>query len=71
MYTIPVEDADDVAEVIVFDINREDVSKLVHDVKPAGRYHVTFDGTKLPSGRYIVAVHLKTHQQSKMLNLVR
>jgi hypothetical protein len=70
-YTIPVEDADDVAEVRVWDIAGADVSTLVHDIKSAGRHEVTFDGTKLPTGRYIVAVHLRTHQQSKMVNLVR
>jgi hypothetical protein len=51
MYTIPVEDAD--------------------DIKPAGRYELTFDGTKLPTGRYIVPVHLRTHKQSKLFNVVR
>ena len=70
-YTIPVEDADDVAEVRVWNINGKDVSTLLNDITTAGRHEVTFDGTELPTGRYIVAVHLRTHQQSKMLNLIR
>ncbi len=71
MYTVPVEDADDVTEVKVFDVMGKDVSRLVNDVKPAGRYAVEFDATDLKSGQYIVAVHLKNHMQSKLIVITK
>ncbi|HZV11891.1 MAG TPA: T9SS type A sorting domain-containing protein, partial [Candidatus Kapabacteria bacterium] len=69
LFTIPVEDADYVTQVKVFNLLGEDVSTLVKDVKPAGEHSVQFDGTALPSGRYIVAVHTINHTQSKLMIL--
>ncbi|HZV12349.1 MAG TPA: T9SS type A sorting domain-containing protein, partial [Candidatus Kapabacteria bacterium] len=69
MFTIPVEDANDITNVKVYDLMGNDVTMLVHDIKPAGRYAVEFDGSHLPSGRYIVAVKTQNHEQSKLIIL--
>lgn len=70
-YTVPIEDADQITEILVFGMNGQDVSSLVHDVKTAGRHEVDFDGTRLPTGNYVLAVHLKYHMQSKLIGVVR
>jgi hypothetical protein len=66
-FSIPAEDADALAEVKVYDIEANDIATLVHDIRPSGRFNVTLDNTRLPAGRYIVAVHLSSHQQSKLI----
>jgi hypothetical protein len=70
-YTVPVEDADDVVDVQVFDVTYANVTHLVQGMMAAGKHEIRFDGTMLPSGRYVVAVHTKSHQQSKLLILVK
>jgi hypothetical protein len=71
MYTVPVEDAGEITEVRVFTILGSDVSTIVHDVKPAGRYAVEFNGAELRAGQYVVAVHTSTHVQSRLVTVVR
>lgn len=70
-YTIPVDDAYQPMEVLLIDLTGRDVSKLVSDMKPAGRYAVEFDGTSLPSANYVMAIHTLNHQQSKMIGIKR
>ncbi|MBL0106037.1 MAG: T9SS type A sorting domain-containing protein [Ignavibacteria bacterium] len=36
----------------IFDVLGNEVSTLVNESKPAGRYEVTFNGAGLPSGIY-------------------
>jgi hypothetical protein len=71
MYTVPVEDAGDITEVRVYGIMGQDVSTLVHDVKPAGRYAVEFNGADLRAGQYVVAVHTSTHVQSRLITVMK
>jgi hypothetical protein len=69
MWEIPVEDADDVVDVTVHDMMVNMVAHPIHDFQTVGKHQIEIDGSKLPSGRYIVAVHTRNHQQSKLLIL--
>lgn len=71
MYSVAVENSDDITEVKIFDPMGSDVSTLVHEVKRAGRWAVEFDGGALRTGMYVVAVHEKNHAQSRMMVRVR
>jgi len=71
MYTVGVDDANDVTEVKVYNMLAEDVTTLISEVKSAGRYAVEFNAANLPSGQYIVAVHEANHMQSKLIVLTK
>lgn len=66
-YVLPVSDADDIVDVKVYDMAVNDVSHLFHGFQSVGRHQIELDGSRLPSGRYVVAVHTSNHQQSKLL----
>jgi hypothetical protein len=71
-WRIPVEDADDVSDLIIFNMMAQTVLHPMHeDYAISGKHEVVIDASALPTGRYIVAVHTKSHQQSKMLILTR
>lgn len=70
-YTVPLDDAEDFVDLKVYNLRVEDVSNLVHEVQTAGKHSVQFNASALPSGRYIVACHLRNHQQSKLIFLIR
>jgi hypothetical protein len=71
LFSIPVEDASDVTQMNVYDALGRDVTMLVSDVKPAGTHIVEFDGTALPSGRYMVAIKTANHAQAKLMILTK
>jgi hypothetical protein len=71
LFSIPVEDANDVTQMNVYDALGRDVTMLVRDVKPAGTHIVEFDGTALPSGRYMVAIKTANHAQAKLMILTK
>jgi hypothetical protein len=68
-FTVPNEDANGVTEVKVYDVTMREVTTLVREVKSAGQYTVTFDGSSLPSGRYVVVVRTANHLQNKLMVL--
>jgi hypothetical protein len=70
-YVLPFEDADEFVDAKVYDMMINDVSHLVQDIQQAGRHEISLDGTNLPAGKYFVAVHTKSHQQSKRLLLMK
>ncbi len=47
-------------KIIVFNILGQKVNELVDDIKNAGKYSVSFDGSKLSSGVYILTVSFET-----------
>lgn len=55
----------------VFDVLGREVSILVHGEKTAGTHRAVFDGSRLPSGVYIVTFQAGRFQQSRMMMLVR
>ena len=69
VFSIPVVDENQIAEVKVYNMLSQDVTTLVNDIRPSGSYAVTFDGSNLPSGDYLISVHLANHTQSKMVVL--
>jgi hypothetical protein len=71
LWEIPVEDADDVVDVTVHDMMVNMVAHPIHDFQTVGKHQIEIDGSKLPSGRYIVAVHTRSHQQSKLIIVTR
>ena len=52
-YDIPV---DGKVSIILYDISGREVSKLVNEVKPAGYYTVSFNGSSLSSGTYFYRI---------------
>ncbi len=72
MYSVGVEDANNVTELKIYNMLGEDVTTLVSGVKAAGRYAITFFATdQLPSGEYIVTVTEQTHTESKLLIITK
>lgn len=55
----------------VFDVLGREVATLVNEVKPAGRYTVTFDGSALPSGVYFYRLTSGTASAIRRLVLIR
>jgi hypothetical protein len=57
-------------EIIIYDIRGKEISRPVDEYKPAGRYHITFDGSELPSGVYFYSIRTeKFNEVRKMLLL--
>jgi len=48
-YTLP---GDGTITLIVYDLSGHEVDRLVDAAKPAGTYHIRFNGSRLPSGVY-------------------
>ncbi len=48
-----------------------EVSTLVNEVKPAGKFEVEFDASKLSSGVYVYKIIAGNYQMSKKMILVR
>lgn len=55
----------------IFDVLGREVTSLVNEVKDAGRYNVTFDGTKLSSGIYFYTISAGTFKDTKRMMLVK
>jgi hypothetical protein len=70
-YSVPEEDAGQFLEVKVYDMLAREVATLDASPRPAGRYTVRFDGSRLPAGSYIAAVHLQNHMQSELIELTK
>ncbi len=57
--------------VVVFDVLGREVALLVREVKPAGRYEVTFDARNLASGVYICQLTTAHQVRTRKMLLVR
>lgn len=66
-YILPVDDATDITLIKVVDVLGHDVTTLVHDVQAAGPHLVSFSGTDLPAGQFIVAVMTHNHVSSRLV----
>jgi hypothetical protein len=55
----------------VYDVIGREVATLVDDVRPAGAYSVTFDGSGLASGTYVYRIQAGSSVATKKLVLVR
>ena len=55
----------------VYDILGRQVVELVNEEKPIGRYHVTFDASRLPSGIYFYSIKAGSFQQTKKMVLLK
>ncbi len=47
------------------------VQELVNEVKPAGTYTVTFDGSDLPSGIYVYRIQIEGFGENKKMTLLK
>lgn len=55
----------------VYDVLGNEVTTLVNEQKPVGRYEVEFDASNLPSGVYIYKIQAGSFVQSKKMMLVK
>jgi len=55
----------------VYDVLGNEVVTLVHDFKPAGKYEVTFDASKLSSGVYFYSLKAGSFIESKKLMVLK
>ena len=49
----------------------KEVAILVNEIKPAGRYEVTFDGSNLGSGVYFYKIEAGSFSAVKRMNLLK
>ena len=49
----------------------EMVKELVNEVKPAGTYTVTFDGSDLPSGVYVYRIQAEGFSENKKMTFLK
>ncbi len=55
----------------VFDVLGKEVKTLVNEIKPAGRYDITFDGSSLASGIYFYRLESGSFIQTKQMTLIK
>jgi len=55
----------------VYDVLGKEVATIVNEEKPAGRYHVAFDGSKLASGVYLYKLQTSDFSAIKKMILLR
>ncbi len=55
----------------IFDMIGREVQTLVNEVKPAGEYHIKWDGSKVSSGIYLYELSTKQYRDVKKLLLVK
>jgi len=55
----------------VYDVLGKEVATIVNEEKPAGRYHVAFDGSKLASGVYFYKLQTSDFSAIKKMILLR
>ena len=55
----------------VYNMLGEMVKELVNEVKSAGSYSVTFDGTNLPSGIYVYRIQTKGFSENKKMTFLK
>ena len=57
--------------LVIYDILGREVETLVNGDKSTGRYQVTFDGSRLPSGVYFYRIQAGSHTATKKLMLIK
>ncbi len=62
---------DGFVKLVIYNMLGEEVTALVNGVQKAGRYEVTFDGSKLASGVYVYRLEAPNFISSKKLILLR
>ena len=55
----------------VFDINGKEIEVLVDQNKPAGKYKVKFDATKIPSGVYFYKLQAGDYFETKKMTIIK
>ncbi len=74
-YVIPDADKESFSipkvKLIVYDILGREVAVLVDEVKPAGKYSVSFNATNLPSGVYVYTLITGANHISKKMLLIK
>ncbi len=69
-FTIPDDvDAANITNVVVLDMMGRTVATLAKGQLSLGQHTCAFDGSALPSGQYMIAVHTAGHQQSSIVVL--
>ncbi|MCH7516608.1 MAG: T9SS type A sorting domain-containing protein [Bacteroidetes bacterium] len=67
-YTLPEQQN---VSLRVYNMLGELVKELVNEVKPAGTYSVTFDGTNLPSGIYVYRIQTEGFSENKKMTFLK
>ncbi len=67
-YTLPEQQN---VSLRVYNMLGELVRELVNEVKPAGTYTVTFDGSDLPSGIYVYRIQTEGFSENKKMTLLK
>ncbi|MEJ2195791.1 MAG: metallophosphoesterase [Ignavibacteriaceae bacterium] len=67
-YTLPEQQN---VSLKVYNMLGEMVQELVNEVKPAGNYTVTFDGSDLPSGVYVYRIRTEGFSENKKMTLLK
>jgi hypothetical protein len=70
-FDVPREDADDDVGVYVYSMMGTTMSVLANGPRAQGHYQLQLNASGWPNGSYILAVHTRTHQQSKQIILTR
>jgi len=68
MYTLP---GREYVNLTLYNILGEKIATLVDEEKAPGKYTVTFDGSKLPSGVYFYRLHAGRFNESREMVLVK
>ena len=55
----------------VFDINGKEITTLINEEKPAGRYSVQFDGSDLSSGVYFYRLETNNYRATRKMLIVK
>jgi len=58
-------------ELLVYNSLGQQVATLVHDTQPAGRYSVSFDGSRLASGLYFYSIQAGEFNDLQKMLLVK
>lgn len=67
-YSIP---RDQIVSLKVYDLLGREVSEIVNSLQKAGRYTVTFDGSKLSSGVYYYKIQAESFTETRRMVLVK
>jgi hypothetical protein len=68
MYTVP---GREYVNLTVYNILGEKIATLVDEEKAPGKYTVTFDGSRLPSGVYFYRLHAGRFNETRQMVLVK
>jgi len=68
MYTVP---SKEYVNLTVYNILGEKIATLVDEEKAPGKYTVTFDGSRLPSGVYFYRLHAGKFNETREMVLVK